>query len=266
MYDPEILLTSPAFLEKVCAHVIDGASPHMAARFEGMKERDYWRFWEEGKKADEKPEQERTERDEFLARFVDRIELALAEARIDAEKRVFEKNPSAYLRYGSGREGGAEKRGWESGIDYQKNLFASNPLAYLLRGPGKPPPDGYVKWRKDRNGKWVSEFTPEGESPTAKFFEYHCGGGKEKAEKERQEKQAALDAKTQKFFEELFGKKEENPPPADSSPHPSASGALPSPHQRRGDENSELPLSVDTERGLGGEVSSREVGLKGPGP
>ncbi|MEW6776037.1 MAG: hypothetical protein AB1405_07080, partial [Bdellovibrionota bacterium] len=94
MYDPEILLTSPAFLEKVCAHVIDGASPHMAARFEGMKERDYWRFWEEGKKADETPEQERTERDEFLARFVDRIELALAEARIDAEKRVFDKNPA----------------------------------------------------------------------------------------------------------------------------------------------------------------------------
>ncbi|MEW6776913.1 MAG: hypothetical protein AB1405_11505, partial [Bdellovibrionota bacterium] len=196
-----------------------------------------------------------------------------AEARIDAEKRVFDKNPAAYLRYGSGREGGAEKRGWESGLDYEKNLFSSNPLAYLLRGPGQPPPNGYVKWRKNRNGKWVSEFTPEGESPTAKFFEYHCGGGKEKAEKERQEKQAALDAKTQKFFEELFGKKETDSPSLQSpAPPPLGEGAA---ERRERADHTDAALSRDF--GLGasrpdgatlsqGERGTDEISSKGPGP
>ncbi len=161
MYDPEILLSSPAFLEKVCAHVAVGASPHIAARFEGMKERDYWRFWEEGKKADEKPEQERTEQDEFLVRLVDRIELALADARMNAEKRVWTNNPAAYLRYGSGREGGAEARGWESGLDREKSLFASSPLKYLLEGAGQPGRETRIGWTRGRGGRMIPHIIPE---------------------------------------------------------------------------------------------------------
>ncbi|MEW6777789.1 MAG: hypothetical protein AB1405_15940, partial [Bdellovibrionota bacterium] len=114
--EAEALVRSPEFLTTICAHVLKGGSPHIAAQAEGMEEEDdYWYFWYEGKKAKKKPEQERTDLEKILVKFVKEINKALANARLVAEKAVFKKLPQLYLTSGPGRPGGGEKRGWARG-------------------------------------------------------------------------------------------------------------------------------------------------------
>ncbi|MEW6778261.1 MAG: hypothetical protein AB1405_18330, partial [Bdellovibrionota bacterium] len=139
----EALVRSPEFLAKIYDHVIAGGSPHIAAQAEGMEEEDdYWYFWYEGKKAKKKLEQERTDLEKILVKFIKEINKALANARLIAEKAVFKKLPQLYLTSGPGRPGGGEKRGWARGardeLELEKERFRRRPASALLHGHFNP--------------------------------------------------------------------------------------------------------------------------------
>ncbi|MEW6778063.1 MAG: hypothetical protein AB1405_17335, partial [Bdellovibrionota bacterium] len=132
------LLRSKSFLPNICKEIEAGASPHVAAQVQGMKEDDYWHFWYEGKAASRKKEQDQTDLDEILAKLVDEVTLFLAKARMKAEQSVFSKHPHLYLTRGPGRPGGGECRHWaqspQEELERQKKNFESHPLRYLSSG------------------------------------------------------------------------------------------------------------------------------------
>ncbi|MEW6775307.1 MAG: hypothetical protein AB1405_03385, partial [Bdellovibrionota bacterium] len=139
----EALVRSPEFLTTICAHVLKGGSPHIAAQAEGMEEEDdYWYFWYEGKKAKKKLEQERTDLEKILIKFVKEINKALAKARLTAEQTVFQKLPQLYLTGGPGRPGGGEKRGWSKGpkeeLELEQKRFKRFPSWSLRFGHLNP--------------------------------------------------------------------------------------------------------------------------------
>ncbi|MEW6778172.1 MAG: hypothetical protein AB1405_17885, partial [Bdellovibrionota bacterium] len=90
------LLRSAEFVQKVCDAVEKkGATPHVIAFAEGFSLEDFWLVWGLGLEAQKK--KDKSERGKLFSDFVLQVQRALARARVEAEKRVFEKSPHIYL-------------------------------------------------------------------------------------------------------------------------------------------------------------------------
>jgi len=90
--------------EKLLLAIRNGVSPAVAARTVGIPEESFWQWC---RNAAEWPAEWPLECRLF---YVD-IETAIAEAKADAEKRVYKLSPVAWLRWGPGRETTA-REGW----------------------------------------------------------------------------------------------------------------------------------------------------------
>ncbi len=234
------LLRSAEFVKKVCDAVgTEGATPHVAAFARGLSLKDFWLVWGVGLQAQEKKDAD--EQEKLLADFVHQVQVALAKARLDAEKRVFKRSPHIYLGSSPACTGGSRWKRKNGEPLSPEELFQLSGAWYLRYGEACT------------SGAYSLDPVPPGPPE----YEPPCPQCEEAARQKRVE-----------FVNEILRRVDEKKArekAEESTPHPSASGALPSPHPRRGDEKSELPLSVDTERGLGGEVCSPQ-GKTGPGP
>ncbi len=119
------------FVKDVCGKVEKGCTPHVVAFARGLSLRDFWIVWALGLAAQEKEEKDVGEREKTFADFVHRVQLALAEARIDAEMRVHQKSPHVYLESSPACTGGGSWKRKRSEPPTDEERFERSPLEYL---------------------------------------------------------------------------------------------------------------------------------------
>ncbi|MEW6776593.1 MAG: hypothetical protein AB1405_09890 [Bdellovibrionota bacterium] len=125
------LVRSEKFVKDVCGKVEKGCTPHVVAFARGLLLRDFWIVWALGLGAQEKDEKDRDGREKTFADFVHKIQLALAEARLNAEERVHAKNPQVYLESSPACTGGGSWNRKRSEPPTEEELFEQSPLKYL---------------------------------------------------------------------------------------------------------------------------------------
>ncbi|MEW6776873.1 MAG: hypothetical protein AB1405_11300 [Bdellovibrionota bacterium] len=125
------LVRSEKFVKDVCGKVEKGCTPHVVAFAKGLPLKDFWTIWALGLAAEEKEEKDRDEREKTFAQFVHQVQLALAEARIDAEMRVHKKSPHVYLESSPACTGGGSWKRKRNEPPTDEERFERNPLEYL---------------------------------------------------------------------------------------------------------------------------------------